>query len=175
MAGNSNSGRKPLAAELHLINGNPSKKSNSELASTSKLPAVVRAAPDCPTFLTEPAKEEWSRIVGDLQLMGVVARIDRAELAVYCQAWADWRFAREKIAQLGEDGYTDTTPNGYKQMSNWLLIATRAEERMRQAGSAFGLNPSARVRLNVNPPQGELFPNEQKEAAGRSAGRFFKD
>jgi phage terminase small subunit len=56
-------------------------------------------------------------------------------------------------------------------MSVWMQISNRAEDRMRTAGASFGLNPSARMRLNVNAPQGELFPNEPKE----TASKFFSD
>jgi P27 family predicted phage terminase small subunit len=175
MAGNANSGRSALPAALHLINGNPSKKSASELATSTTKPVVAPLEPPtCPDFLTGAAKIEWKRIVDDLLVMGVLSRIDRAMLAVYCQAWADWKMAREKLAAKAHGAaYEDMTPSGYKQMSVWLQIANRAEERMRVAGASFGLNPSARSSMNVQAPQGkqlDLLPNDQKEAADR----FFR-
>lgn len=173
MAGNGNSGRPAKPASLHLIDGNPSKKSTVDLAGTNKQSAPVApiAPPECPGFLTGDAKTEWKRIVDDLIVMGVVSRIDRGALAVYCQAWADWKMAREMLAKKTRGaGYEDITPSGYKQMSVWLQIANRAEERMRVSGALFGLNPSARSSMGIQAPQGkqtELFPNEPKEAAGR--------
>lgn len=122
-------------------------------------------APACPDFLTADAKTEWRRIINDLVVLGVVTKIDRAELAVYCQAWSDWKMARKKIAEMRDTGSVETTPSGYKQMSAWMQVANRAEDRMRTAGSSFGLNPAARGRLEIRSPQGELFPNEQKDAA----------
>ncbi len=171
MAGNFNSGRKPLPAALHLIGGNRSKKSAAELAGAGRPVVAPAAPPECPEFLSPDAREEWQRIVADLLVMGLLSRVDRAELAVYCQAWGDWKYAREKITALGELGFSEMTPSGYKQMSVWMQISNRAEDRMRTAGASFGLNPSARMRLNVNPPQGELFPNEPKE----TANKFFGD
>lgn len=165
MAGNRNSGRKPLPANVHALRGNPSKKSRHELRdeSAQQLPAEI---PPCPAFLTKDAKAEWRRIAKDLQILGLISQLDRGELAVYCQAWGDWKVAREKIAELEERGYVEMTPSGYKQMSVWMQIANRAEERMRKAGSSFGLNPSARVSLGAGQTgQGELFPNEQAETA----------
>ena len=170
MAGNSNSGRKRQPAALHLINGNPSKKPLSELTSdgAKTKPHVNIAIPECPTFLTKDAKAEWKRVASDLAVMGVLARVDRGELAIYCQAWADWKYFREKIAAAkDESGYVETTPSGYKQMSALMQSANRAEDRMRVAGASFGMNPSARARLDVRPPQGELFENEKKDAADR--------
>lgn len=168
MAGNTNSGRRAKPAALHVINGNPSKKTDAELAMGAGQPVVPPVGiPDCPTFLTDPAKNEWRRIAPDLQVMGILSRIDQGELAVYCQAYADWQYFREKIATLKEDGYVEATPSGYKQMSAWMQSANRAEDRMRTAGASFGLNPSARARLQVRAPQGELFPNAEKETANK--------
>jgi P27 family predicted phage terminase small subunit len=174
MSGNSNSGRHAKPAALHLIDGNASKKSAAELAAASPQVVAPLAPPACPDFLTGAAKLEWKRIVDDLTVMGVLSRIDRAQLAVYCQAWADWKMAREKLAKEAHGaGYEDITPSGYKQMSVWLQIANRAEERMRIAGALFGLNPSARSSMNIQAPQGvqqEMFPNEPKKAAERFFG-----
>ncbi|KAF1043051.1 MAG: hypothetical protein GAK35_02371 [Herbaspirillum frisingense] len=172
MAGNSNSGRRRTPSALHLINGNPSKLPAAQLKGGAKNGAVPPAAlPECPTFLTAPAKAEWKRIIGDLALMGNVARVDRAELAVYCQAFADWKFFREKIkAAQGDAGYIETTPSGYKQISSWMQNANRAEERMHKAGASFGMNPSARATHDWRAPQGELFPTEERDAADRFFG-----
>ncbi len=167
MAGNSNSGRKPIPATVHAIRGNPSKKSAAEIADGLSKKAIdpATAAPACPDFLTPDAKAEWRRIINDLVTLGVVTKIDRGELSVYCQAWGDWKNARKKIAELGEGGYVDVTPSGYKQIGVWMQIANRAEDRMRTAGNSFGLNPAARTRLEVRVPQGELFPTDEKEKA----------
>lgn len=167
MAGNSNSGRRPVPATVHAIRGNPSKKSAAELAAgrESKLIDPATKAPSCPEFLSPDAKIEWKRIIGDLVTLGVVTKIDRAELAVYCEAWGDWKAARKKIAELKEGGFVECTPSGYKQISAWMQVANRAEDRMRTAGSSFGMNPSARTRLQVRTPQGELFENDEKTKA----------
>lgn len=169
MAGNGNSGRRALPATVHLLRGNPSKKSEAELAAGATSPAsrVKAQAPAAPDFLTAEAKTEWKRIAQDLVVLGLLSKLDRAELAVYCQAWADWKHARKKIAELKDSGFVEHTPSGYKQMSAWMQIANRAEDRMRTAGASFGLNPSARTRLDIQAPQGELFPNEQKDTAAK--------
>ncbi|SDF69521.1 phage terminase, small subunit, putative, P27 family [Onishia taeanensis] len=167
MAGNRNSGRKALPANVHALRGNPSKKASHELTGGhGDQPQVAAEIPPCPAFLTKDAKGEWKRIAKDLQTLGLISKLDRGELAVYCQAWADWKVAREKIAALEDSGFVETTPSGYKQMSAWMQLANRAEERMRKAGNSFGLNPSARASLGAGTvTQGELFPNEQAETA----------
>jgi P27 family predicted phage terminase small subunit len=168
MAGNQNSGRRALPTNVHLLRGNPSKKSAAELRGT---PAVSLEAkmPPCPAFLTADARAEWRRIAADLKTLGMIASVDRAELAVYCQAWADWKMARERLAEESDrrdGGYVDVTPKGFQQMGVWLQLANRAEERMRAAGASFGFSPSARARAGVQvAAQGELFENEQTRVA----------
>lgn len=143
--------------------------SAAELAAAAGRKPVdpATAAPACPDFLSADAKTEWRRIINDLVTLGVVTKIDRGELAVYCEAWADWKHARKTIATMKDNGFVETTPSGYKQMSAWMQVANRAEDRMRTAGASFGLNPSARMRLQVRTPagQGELFPNDEKSKA----------
>lgn len=164
MAGNQNSGRRKLPANVHALRGNPSKLPSYELNDTG--PQLKAEAPPCPAFLTKDAKAEWKRIVKDLEILGLITKVDRGELAVYCQAWGDWKKAREKITELEDSGYVESTPSGYKQMSAWMQLANRAEDRMRKAGNAFGLNPSARASLGTGTAkQGELFPNEQADTA----------
>ncbi len=167
MAGNSNSGRTAKPASVHLINGNPSKLSAAALKQLGKTIVPNSKAPACPEFLSTDAKTEWRRISNDLLTLGVLTKVDRAELAVYCQAWADWKYARSKIAELRDGGYVESTPSGYKQISAWMQVANRAEDRMRTAGASFGMNPAARTRLQVREPQGELFPNEEKSKAAQ--------
>lgn len=167
MAGNSNSGRKRLPASVHLIKGNPSKLSAEDLAKLGNPVDPKSKAPACPDFLSPDAKAEWRRIVGDLLTLGLLTKIDRAELSAYCQAWADWKYARKKITEMQDAGFVEATPSGYKQISAWMQVANRAEDRMRTAGAAFGMSPSARSRLQIREPQGELFPNAPKEAAAK--------
>jgi len=165
MAGNQNSGRKNLPVSVHLIRGNPSKKAFSDLKQNHVQWELVSDVPTCPPELDEIAREEWDRITPDLYKLGVIKTFDQGELAVYCQAYADWKYARRKVSALKEEGYVDITPSGYKQMSVWLQIANRAEERMRASGASFGFTPAARQRIQLPVAQADLFSNEHKEKA----------
>lgn len=168
MSGNRNSGRRALPANVHVLRGNPSKKSAAELRAVTAHSPLTVAVPPCPSFLTADARIEWKRILADLKSLGMVSRLDRAELAVYCQAWADWKTAREHLAALNDKGFIEETPNGYKQVSAWMQIANRAEERLRAAGGSFGFSPSARSKLGTPAViQGELFQNEQAKVANK--------
>lgn len=167
MAGNENSGRKPLPAVVHMARGNPSRKPIGELKEGAICWEMLNDIPACPSHLDHYAQEEWDRLAPDLYMIGLINKLDQAELAIYCTAYSDWRRAREVISSTGEAGMIGETPNGFKQMSVWLQIANRAEERMQKAGASFGFSPAARARLKPTQIQGTLFPNEQGDAADK--------
>lgn len=157
-----------MPASVHLINGNPSKKPIGALTDQGIKWELVSDAPECPAHLDGYAREEWDRLAADLYMLGLINKLDQAELAVYCQAYSDWRLAREKINALGADlGMVNETPNGFKQIGVWMQISNRAEERMRTAGASFGLNPSARAKAQLPASQGTLFPNDQRDVANK--------
>ncbi|WP_350447607.1 P27 family phage terminase small subunit [Pseudomonas solani] len=170
MAGNSNSGRSALPATVHMLRGNPSKKSQAALAAELQ-PAVPTAAPPRPDCLSAAACEEWDRVVEDLLLLGWISTLDQMALATYCEAVADWKRFRRKIAELNDqaDGQGDvqTFASGAKQLSIWRQLANDAESRANKAGALFGFSPVARRAMKALAPQGELFPHEQRDAAAR--------
>jgi P27 family predicted phage terminase small subunit len=78
-------GPKPMSARAHVMRGNASKKPLAELDDEIQL---LVETPDCPRHLWPEAKREWKRIGAELEDAGLIAKVDRAELALYCQAWA---------------------------------------------------------------------------------------
>jgi phage terminase small subunit len=46
--------------------------------------------PGCPKHLLPEARKEWKRITPLLEGLGLIAKIDRAALSLYCQEWAWW-------------------------------------------------------------------------------------
>ena len=87
--------------------------------------------------------------------MGVISITDRAALAAYCQAWARWVEAEEK---LKETPMLIRTPSGYAQQSPWLSIANKQMELMGKYMAELGLTPVARARL----PTSALPDNEPR-------------
>lgn len=133
-----------------MLRGNPSKKTFADLDEGMKPPVE---APDSPTHLVPDAKKEWKRIVPLLLAEGALAKIDMAALAVYCQAYARWRTAEKKIAELNKDnpetlpGLVTTMSSGYQQSSAWVHLSNRSVEIMYKFLCEFGMTPSARSRV----------------------------
>ncbi len=79
-------GPKPLPDKVHRIRGNASKKPLNELGAVEPIVEI----PGCPAHLLPEARKEWKRITPELEELGLIAKIDRAALALYCQAYAWW-------------------------------------------------------------------------------------
>lgn len=135
-------GRKPTPRALKLINGNPGKRP------IGRDPDIAPGVPDCPDHLDPEGRLEWNRIVVALGASGLLAEIDRAALAAYCQAWSRWVGAE---VLLKKHGMIVKSPNGHFIQSPVLPIANKAMEQMKAFLTEFGMTPSSRARLNAPP------------------------
>lgn len=156
-------GPKTKPANVHILRGNRSKKTAAELKD-GVFPEI--SIPGCPAHLLPDAKKEWKRLTPQLERLGIISEMDRAALAVYCQAYARWVQAEKKVKLLGDDGLVDETPSGYKQMGVWLQISNRAVEQMHKFMGEFGMSPSSRTRVTAS-PQTDLFGDDEQKGAGR--------
>jgi P27 family predicted phage terminase small subunit len=160
-------GPPPQPANVVNITGNRGKKSLSDLKNEIRPEVLI---PEPPTHLVPGAKVEWERITPELQKLGLISNIDLAIVALYCQYWARWKQAEEKLQALGEDGLIDKTPNGFKQMSVWLLISKQSAEGMKSCLAEIGMTPAARSRVSPTHPQGDLFGYGNNGQAQKGAG-----
>ncbi|MFJ3259666.1 P27 family phage terminase small subunit [Pseudomonas sp. NPDC086581] len=141
-----------------------------------KEPPVPVEAPPKPDFLSKAAAEEWDRVVADLVVLGWVTKLDQAALATYCTEYTRWVALETEIARLnaasadGFGGEFQTFSNGTRQESPLRSAARAAAKAANQAGALFGFSPVARRAMKamvVLPAQGELLPNEPRDAAAR--------
>lgn len=122
-------------------------------------PAVE--APQPPDWLDDIARTEWFYIVGELVSLGVVARIDRAALAGYCNAYSSLVKADRDIQEHGE---TATTDKGYEYQRPAVGMRAEARTAMLKYLREFGLSPSSRRNVNA----------QEKPKADGGKSRFFK-
>lgn len=172
MAGNGNSGRPPMPAVLHLLNGNPSKRNPKDLMLEAQQPVVPVEAPPRPDWLDEEALQEWDVIVPDLLMLGLISRLDGQAIAQYCEAVTEYRRFTKMIQELNNgltktSGDIQTYKTGATDLSIWRKLRNDAQRRADEAGRQFGFTPLARRSLKPASPQGELLPNEQRDAAAR--------
>ena len=67
----------------------------------------------------------------------------------------------------GVRGYFQTSRTGYRSVSEVMQARAMFNSRVDAIGRQFGFSPLARRGLRVEAPQGELFPNEQKQIADK--------
>ncbi len=113
---------------------------------------IAQGKPKCPTWLGPSAKRAWKRIVGELTRLGVVGSADADILTAYCQAVEELEHATTTLTQEGRfcrgpKGGLSAHPAVSQQRSAMRAIATLS--------NALGLNPLARQRLEVPPPEDE--------------------
>ena len=154
-------GRKPKPQASKDLAGN---QGHRKAPKTGAPPVEV---PDCPPHLKGEACEEWKRICKELLQMGVIARIDRSAIAMYCTAWARWIAAE---AALEVDGTVLTGAQGGTYQNPHLAVANSAMDRMQKILVEFGMTASSRTRLHMGSKEKELDPLEklmQERAAKR--------
>ena len=132
-------GRKPKPTNIKILEGNPGKRPLNEYE-----PKPLKKAPPCPKWLEPEAKKEWRRLAKTLEAMGVLTDADMAAFAGYCQAYARWKEAEERIT---DRGLVIRTPSGYPQQVPYISIAQQYLKLMQQFAEQFGLTPAARSRI----------------------------
>jgi P27 family predicted phage terminase small subunit len=144
-------GRKPKPTSVKKLTGNPGRRPLPDAE-----PKYAPSAGDCPLWLSERAREEWQILSAELKTLGMLARVDAASLASYCQAVAAVEQAQVDIDKHGlvlsqYDGNGNErrvkNPAWNVQKDAMLLIQKFASE--------YGFTPAARARVKA--------PNVQKE------------
>lgn len=136
-------GTKPKPTALRVIEGNPGKR-----ALPKNEPKPANVIPSCPPHLKAEAKKEWRRVTKHLKQLGIIAHIDRGALAAYCQAWARWVEAEERLAESQD---IVKTKGGNVIQNPYLAVANRAQEQMVKIAAEFGMTPSSRTRVSTAP------------------------
>lgn len=139
----SSRGPKPKPTQLKVLAGTlrPDRVNKHE-------PKPKSAVPRCPSHLSDEAKREWRRVAPELASLGLLARLDRAALANYCQAWGRWIEAEEALRKFG---VMVKSPNGFPMQSPYLAVVNRAMEQIRAMLAEFGMSPSSRTRVHAQP------------------------
>ena len=89
----------------------------------------------------------------------MLTKVDRAALAIYCDAWADYYHAHKLVK---EQGHLVETRGGGRKKNPAHTLKKEAATRFLQLADRFGLNPSARTRLEApNSVEDQQSPMEK--------------
>ncbi len=111
--------------------------------------------PDRPDWVADAARECWEYIVPYLEAMRVLSKADRNALARYCEYYALWLLARERVRVHGmTDPVYDKEGNPIgEQESAAFKAMLKLNDMLCRLEACFGLTPSARSRLTVSPAE----------------------
>lgn len=159
-------GPQALPNNVHLLRGNPSKKSSAELLDDFNPEVEI---PTAPKWVWPEARKEWRRIGNELQRYGLVSKLDRAALVLYCQAWAKLVWAETMLSRAmataeekrleaeakgevwkGGDGIMVPSPNGALVYSHHWVVQRRAAQEVHWYLQSFGLSPASRGRVKTS-------------------------
>lgn len=177
-------GPQPTPNVLKLVRGNPGKRPINLADGVQPLVEV----PDIPKHLSREARKEWKRITPLLVEEGLIAKMDRAMLALYCQAWgrmAELEAAlNAKIAAQVEKGFPyesavedccyDVTPKGFRQQAALVNMIRQQADAVARYSGHFGMSPSQRARITPSSNQPQLPGMEAATAAPAGWGKFQK-
>ena len=103
--------------------------------------------------------EVWDELAAELDAMQVLTIADRAALAALVSAYCDWLAAQEAIDEHGLTQESGSKKTGYSTVVR-PEVAMRSDSwrRYKSMLGEFGLTPSSRTRVSVNPkkPGGKL-------------------
>ena len=144
-------GPRPTPTHLKLLRGNPSHR---PLNKDEPEPSVALEPPAAPEFLTDYARAEWDRIVKELYHLKLVTGFDIQSLAAYCESYAAWRTAVEKLREMAAcdpatRALTVTTRQGGIMQNPLFLTMRQAASDMVRYASDFGFTPVARSRIDT--------------------------
>lgn len=158
-------GPKPQSNVIKLLRGNPGRRAID--LSDGLQPEV--AVPDAPRHLSKEARKEWRRITVELEELGLISRIDRAALSIYCQSWGRLVLAEQALeakrraaADAGLDEadavFIQRTPTGFMRESALLRIVGKLQQDCDRYLASFGMSPSSRSKVKPSENrQGDLF------------------
>lgn len=138
-------GRKRKPTALRVLQGNPGKR---PLPENEPVAPVGERTPGVPRHLKGDARRAWRKVAPVLHNMRVLTDADLHALEAYCVAYARWRKAEDELA-LGN--YVIKTDKGNLVQSPWVGIANKAMDQMRRFMVEFGMTPSSRARVKVEP------------------------
>jgi P27 family predicted phage terminase small subunit len=141
-------GRKPNPSALNALLGFPGKRPPN----VHEPQPAVTPSPRAPSWMDKEAKKEWRRLAPVLGSLGVLTETDTDALTAYCEAWATWKGATQKIREFGLV-IKHPTAGKLPVVSPYVKIAHNAMTQMRALLVEFGMTPSSRSRIHVAPKE----------------------
>jgi P27 family predicted phage terminase small subunit len=140
-------GRKPKPTALKLLAGNPGKRPLNQ--NEPQYESVEDALPtELQSDKNQIAAKEWRRIIPLLTASGVATEVDRTLLIAYCSEYQKYIEAEKMLA---EHGMFMRTKAGFLGLNPYVKVSRASLDMLIRLSSEFGMTPTARVKLNLEP------------------------
>jgi len=140
--------RKRTPTALRILTGNPS---GQKLPDAEPQHEELCEDTPPPEYLTGVAREEWLHVVPLLAKSGVLMTTDERTVAAYCNAWAHYLEAQERLTK---DGFVQVFVNKlgmpHAQMSVGCKAALEWSKELRHCMNELGLTPASRSKVVVD-------------------------
>ena len=155
-----------LPEQLKILRGTnrPDRNPQSIARPTPKIPK-------CPEFISPFARKEFKRVVRQLYKLGLVADIDMAILACYCEAFSDLVDATRMCATIDQqDRKVIRTPAGNLVENPYYSIKKRSMELTLRFAGELGIGASSRSGIEALPMPNPTTDHSNPFARLRGAG-----
>lgn len=145
-------GRKPTPTAVKIARGNPGKRPlpvGEPRGDTS----VDDGPPD---WMTVEARQFWTEAAGRLRKSGVLTVDDLSALTVASEIYGQWLRASRTVAEQGETIEVEGSSGQTRIVERpEVAVAARARMDLLRYLVEFGMTPSSRARLKVDPQTAE--------------------
>ena len=135
---------RPKPTRLKILEG----VHKSKIHRNEPKPIQPKRVPPAPSYLNNIGKREWKRIAKELHGLGLLTNLDKTALAGYCQCYVMYIDATKKIQ---EQGVLVKAQSGFPMQSPYVSIANKAMVEMRKWLLEFGMTPSSRSKITIQP------------------------
>lgn len=112
-----------------------------------KLPSVI---PPIPNWLSEDGQKAFCELSTLLHDMSVLTQADELALTLLCDAYSEYKKAKEVVNELGSTmEVTSREGNSKSVIRPEVQIANQSFVRVFQLLKEFGLTPSSRAKVNA--------------------------
>lgn len=112
-----------------------------------KLPSII---PPIPTWLSEDGQKAFSELSTLLHDMSVLTQADELALTLLCDAYSEYKKAKEVVNELGSTMEVTSREGNIKSVIRpEVQIANQSFVRVFQLLKEFGLTPSSRAKVNA--------------------------
>lgn len=148
-------GPPPEPTHLRILKGNPGKR-----ALPKHEPQPEKAAKGsrrCPAWMAPAGKRLWKSLVPELERLNLLTKIDDATLEGAC---ANYARALAAEALVKKQGMVIVTDKGFTIQHPAVSIAKNSWTAWLRFATEFGLTPSARSRIQIQPSAPEKDKDE---------------